>query len=576
MKKKLFSIVLALALCVGLTVPVSAKLADDYEIFSIIGDEYVINADGNSQGGSVQTAHDGLRDKAGNTVIPAEYIDLKFIDGADALIARKHMEGRRYADGIIDINQDILVPFQYSMIRPMWWETDSGYLDIEDSKTFLRGIMGPDFSIVVPTQYFYVKLLSKEDGYFAVTDTFNDKAAWNAFGSNGEWRNDRDGKWGVYSATEGLIIPCKYDQIEYLGDNYFSVRQNEVVGVVNSRDEVVLPLKYARYQNPLYNGIFRSGNIFIVSKYTSDGYCQRVAAGEGMPDVGELWTTDGVVDINNNILIDFGKYQTIGFNSQTGIFTCGRWTGEYKPQKYQVVGGATAYENKYEYEYIRYDSLNVSESASEKPSTAPDGSSLVITTPGGTITIPVPDTKPSEQTPSTSNNSSAFTDVKSSDYYADAVQWAVEKNITSGTSKTTFSPGTTCTNAQILAFLYRANGSPEPTTANPFTDIKTSDYYYKAALWAAEKGMVSGSTFGANTPCTRAATVKYIWKAAGSPAASYDGKFNDVSASADYAQAVSWAVENKVTSGTSKTTFSPDSICTRGQIVAFLYRAFGK
>lgn len=381
MKKKLFSLTLALALCVGLTVPVSASLADDYIIVTKPELDYPIPGEPNGPLAS-------LTDKAGNVIIPMKYSSLSFLENCDVLVAGTEVAPHTYDYGIIDINQNILVPFQYSMIRSMWREKDSGYLDIEDSKTFLRGIMGPDFSIVVPVQYFYVKLLSKEDGYFTVTDTFNNEAKRNVWGNNGEWRNDRDGKWGVYSATEGLIIPCKYDQIEYLGDNYFSVRQNEVVGVVNSRDEVVLPLEYAKYQNPLYNGIFRSGNIFIVSKYTSDGYRQRVAAGEGMPDMGELWTTDGVVDINNNILIDFGKYQTIGFNRQTGIFTCGKWTGEYKPQKYQVVGGATAYENKYEYEYIRYDSLNVSGSTSEKPFAPSDGPSLVINTPGGTITIP--------------------------------------------------------------------------------------------------------------------------------------------------------------------------------------------
>lgn len=173
-------------------------------------------------------------------------------------------------------------------------------------------------------------------------------------------------------------------------------------------------------------------------------------------------------------------------------------------------------------------------------------------------------------------NELVFTDVKESDYFADAVLWAVEKDITSGTSKTTFSPNSTCTNAQILAFLYRASGSPEPTISNPFADIKTTDYFYKAALWAAEKGMVSGSMFGANTPCTRAATVEYIWKAAGSPAASYDGKFDDVPASADYAQAVAWAVEQNITSGTGGGNFSPAATCTRGQIVTFLHRAMGK
>ena len=169
-----------------------------------------------------------------------------------------------------------------------------------------------------------------------------------------------------------------------------------------------------------------------------------------------------------------------------------------------------------------------------------------------------------------------FSDVKETDYFADAVLWAVEKNITSGTSKATFSPDATCSKAQILTFLWRANGSPDPMAENPFTDVKTTDYFYKAALWAAEKGLVSGSTFGANTDCTRAMTMEYMWKAAGSPAASYNGKFNDVPASADYAQAVAWAVEQKITSGTGGNNFSPAATCTRGQIVSFLHRAMGK
>jgi len=169
-----------------------------------------------------------------------------------------------------------------------------------------------------------------------------------------------------------------------------------------------------------------------------------------------------------------------------------------------------------------------------------------------------------------------FTDVKSGDYFADAVQWAVEKDITSGTSKTTFSPNETCSKAQILTFLWRANGSPDLTAANPFTDVKTTDYFYKAALWAAEKGLVSGSTFGANTDCTRAMTMEYMWKAAGSPAPAGKADFTDVPASTDYAQAVAWAVENKITSGTGGNNFSPAATCTRGQIVTFLHRAMGK
>lgn len=169
-----------------------------------------------------------------------------------------------------------------------------------------------------------------------------------------------------------------------------------------------------------------------------------------------------------------------------------------------------------------------------------------------------------------------FTDVPSNAYYAGPVQWAVDNKIASGTGNNTFSPDVTCSRGQILSFLWRASGSPEPVTANPFGDIQSSDYFYKAALWAAEKGMVSGPVFDASTPCTRASTMEYMWKAAGSPAASYDGRFRDVPTNADYVQAIAWAVANNVTAGDSATTFGPDSTCTRGQIAAFLYRAYGK
>ncbi len=281
-----------------------------------------------------------------------------------------------------------------------------------------------------------------------------------------------------------------------------------------------------------------------------------------------------------------------------------------------------------------------------------------------------------------------FTDVKESDYFADPVVWAVGKKITAGTSATTFSPNQNCTVAQILSFLYRAYGSPSPKKSNPFSDVKSSDYYYNAARWAYEKGMVTGSTFGGDRPCTRSMAVTYMWQAAGGasgefninshgvlngysgnggdvvipsgvtniaagfienksltsvtipvsvteiddlaffdssltdiyyegsqaqwdaitvgyntggdwafmdlydsafmdiePTVHYNSKmpqqdqqstdtgFTDVSSTADYAQAVAWAVEKGVTSGTTATTFSPDSVCTRGQIVTFLHRA---
>jgi len=169
-----------------------------------------------------------------------------------------------------------------------------------------------------------------------------------------------------------------------------------------------------------------------------------------------------------------------------------------------------------------------------------------------------------------------FSDVAANAYYANAVKWAVENGVTAGTSPTTFSPNNTCTTAQILTFLWRANGSPEPSIQNPFADVKDSDYFCKAAVWAYENDMVDGLIFGGNTPCTRSATVTYLWTLAGRPSDAAAVDFSDISANAAYAQAVAWAVEEGVTAGTSATTFSPDNTCTRGQIATFLYRSLAE
>ncbi len=182
-----------------------------------------------------------------------------------------------------------------------------------------------------------------------------------------------------------------------------------------------------------------------------------------------------------------------------------------------------------------------------------------------------------EETEPTENikpeNVERFTDVKTTDYFGEAVRWAIEKGVTAGTSETTFSPADTCTRAQILTFLWRAVGEPKTALTNPFSDISQDDYYYDAAIWAYKKGMVPAGKFEANTPCTRASTVTYLWKNAGSLNPTGVSSFSDVSSAADYAKAVSWAVEKGVTAGTSETTFSPDMICDRGQIVTFLHRA---
>lgn len=168
-----------------------------------------------------------------------------------------------------------------------------------------------------------------------------------------------------------------------------------------------------------------------------------------------------------------------------------------------------------------------------------------------------------------------FTDVLASAYYYDAVYWAVENGVTNGTSASTFSPNASCTRAQMVTFLWRAAGSPEPeSTVNPFTDVSASAYYYDAVLWAVEQGITNGTsatTFGPDTTVTRGQTVTFLWRYDGSTAASGSG-FADVASDAYYADAVAWAASEGITSGTSATTFSPNNDCTRGQIVTFLYR----
>ena len=192
----------------------------------------------------------------------------------------------------------------------------------------------------------------------------------------------------------------------------------------------------------------------------------------------------------------------------------------------------------------------------------------------------VPPENPDEENPEEPEEPSGlpFTDVRSGDYFYAPVQWAVEKNITSGTSATTFSPNQACTRAQAVMFLWKAAGQPEPTcTSNPFLDVKSSDYYYKAVLWAVENNITSGTsdtTFSPNQSCTRGQIMTFLYKAAGSPSVSGSNPFRDVAYGDYFYRPVLWAVRNDITSGTSATAFSPSASCTRGQIVTFLYKHY--
>ena len=169
-----------------------------------------------------------------------------------------------------------------------------------------------------------------------------------------------------------------------------------------------------------------------------------------------------------------------------------------------------------------------------------------------------------------------FTDVPAGSYYEDAVIWAVDKGITTGTSATTFNPNGICTRAQAVTFLWRAAGSPAAKSAvMPFTDVKAGSYYYDAVLWAVEQGITKGTSdtmFSPDATCTRAQIVAFLWRSEKSPAAGTANPFADVKSTVYYDDAVLWAVKEDITKGTTNTTFSPDADCTRAQIVTFLWR----
>ncbi len=175
---------------------------------------------------------------------------------------------------------------------------------------------------------------------------------------------------------------------------------------------------------------------------------------------------------------------------------------------------------------------------------------------------------------------SAFSDVPAGAYYSQPVDWAVQKGITSGTSPTTFSPGKTCSRAEIVTFLWRSANSPVPQSgSNPFRDVSSDKYYYNAVLWAVENHITSGTsatTFGPNDPCTRGQIVTFLWNFAGKlEPQSANNPFSDVADGRYYSKAVLWAVERGITSGTDAAHFAPQKTCSRAEAVTFLHRYAG-
>ena len=208
-----------------------------------------------------------------------------------------------------------------------------------------------------------------------------------------------------------------------------------------------------------------------------------------------------------------------------------------------------------------------------------NGDELKLTDKGnGKYTFTMPGSKVEVKATFMEDNSvlNFFYDVPNGAYFYEAVKWAVDKGITNGLSDTMFGPYESCTRAQIVTFLWRATGSPEPKTASSFTDVPANAYYAKAVAWAVENGITNGMTatmFAPDATCTRGQSVTFLYRAL-KGTASGSTNFTDVQSDAFYADAINWAVANNVTNGTSNTTFSPNADCSRAEIVTFLYRAY--
>lgn len=209
-----------------------------------------------------------------------------------------------------------------------------------------------------------------------------------------------------------------------------------------------------------------------------------------------------------------------------------------------------------------------------------DGNPVKVTDNGdGTYSFIQPEGNVTVKVAFIDKSNVSFVDVPATAYCYDAVKWAVKNGITYGTSDTAFSPNAPCTRAQMASFLWRSAGCPEPEGKSSFTDVAPDAYYAKAVAWAVENGITEGvgdNKFAPDAACTRGQMAAFLCRMAGRKAVGSKVTFTDVSADMYYAEAVQWAVENGITDGVGNNRFAPDSVCTRGQMMTFLYRFFVK
>lgn len=543
--KKIGSLCLALCLCLGL-LPTAALAADDPPAayttstgLTLQGEKLYQNVSGLYRGDGVYTREEGsdlvLYDENGGVTgrVDAETVGIRGefhcglapVEAFDPYTAE---EGYGY----IDATGTLVVPAQYEYASAFTLDEMARV----QNKNYKYGYVNASGQEVIPCQYDVATPFN--DGYAAVRISSGnttemmiiDTAGNTVWKSPGETFSDMGGTYTypIYDCdwlSPQLVADGSFmleKQVD--GGGYMAVLLDIETGETRELSNIVSPQydRHTRYlgQDRVYyykNGyravLDLEGNVIIPY-----GEVQATSY------MGLLRTAEGLVDLNGNVVLSAADgWSNISLNDDLKIVNA-TYNPTYTVYRFTVGGGSA----------------------------------------------PTQPTEPSEPEEPDEPETSVFTDVP--DWCASEVAWAVEQGITNGTNPTTFSPDNTCNTAQILTFLWRAAGEPAPSS-DPFPET-AGQYYVDAAAWAYEEGLIG--RFEAGLPCTCAMVVEYLWKLEGSPAVRGESTFTDVADNASYAQAVVWAVEQGITGGVGNNRFAPDSSCTRGQIVTFLYRAFAE
>lgn len=455
----------------------------------------------------------GLKDSAGNIVVPAKNFELEYA-GKDRLIVRPMDDRLRYR--VIDLKGNVL--YQSSGSLYYFREADVFLTHKTVGGKNIEYLMDTHFSRITSADYLSLDYLGGI--YFEC--------------SKGTGPYNGNDLYGVYKVGVGEIIPVKYSNYIHRlygsNDLFVTKTQNYLEGLYDGNGKQILPEIYSVIDSA-------NGDYIVAAKYKKEDYARssnRYSFSRGQMlnfpiKNGELINAFGLFDIDGNEILPC-VYDYVYFADNDKVIAL-RWNGTTSEQPSYFVGGSP--DTVYHYDRTVY---TLEELLKNQPTLA---------------------------------------DVPTNAWYSGAVHWAAEEGMIDKNARY-LRPNENATRGEVVEYLWKAAGKPRASVENPFTDLTNSDSYYTAALWAYEKGITTGTgatTFSPKATCTRAQVVTFLFRAMNGHATEQQSKFTDVASTAYYADSVAWAVDRKITSGTTDTTFSPDATCTRAQILTFLYRA---